>query len=86
MSEDRYEAAHLEQALAEDPEVAELGLRVTAVGGRLHLRGEVASPERRERACALVRELELEPDREVVDEVTVTPPRAPEDTEREVLS
>lgn len=84
MSEDRYEAAHLEQALAEDPAVAELGLRVTAVGGRLHLRGEVASPERRERACALVRS--LEPDREVVDEITVTPPRAPENTEREVLS
>lgn len=80
---DPYAGAHLEQALAEDPETAELGVRVIVDGQRLVLRGEVATSERRDHLAEVARR--LEPAGEVVNEVTVTSVRTPGDNEREVL-
>lgn len=44
---DAYLAERVRTALAADPRVGELGIAVTVEDGRLVLRGEVATPERR---------------------------------------
>jgi osmotically-inducible protein OsmY len=65
-----YRGRHLEQALAEDPAVSELGVRVSVQHGRAHLTGEVQTVERRERVGAVV--ARLAPDLEVLNDVSVT--------------
>ena len=63
-----YDLREFERALAEDDGTAELGIRLSVKGGRLFVRGDVASDERRHavldhvaRHCAGV---------DVVDELT----------------
>lgn len=48
MTEDPYYLeARIERRLAEDPDTAELGVRVAVHGDAVHLTGDVASEERR---------------------------------------
>jgi hypothetical protein len=42
-----YVAAHLNEALANDPRVSELGLHIAVRGDRLYVTGTVATDERR---------------------------------------
>jgi hypothetical protein len=41
-----YHAAHLNEALATDPRVSELGLHITVRAGRLYVTGTVTTTER----------------------------------------
>ena len=70
LAQDPYRGRHLEQALAEDPGVSELGIRVTVRGGAAYLQGEVATAERREHVGELV--ATLAPDLRVLNDVSVT--------------
>lgn len=47
-----YLQARIERRLAEDPDTAELGVRVTVHGTAVHLTGDVASQERRRHLVA----------------------------------
>ncbi|WP_041938750.1 BON domain-containing protein [Frankia sp. AvcI1] len=67
---DEYLAGELHERLAEDPRVAELGLEVVVVDGRILVEGEVATDARR-RAVAEVL-AEAAPGRLVRNEVTIT--------------
>lgn len=74
-----YACQRLQEALAADTRVAELGLDVRAVGGKLFLTGQVPTEERR-RAVGVVA-AEVLPDYEVHNQTEVTslaPPRAEE--------
>ena len=77
-----YLASHLAERIAEDPEIAELGIHVTVKPGWLLVSGAVATPERRE---AILRVIEAEaPDVDVRSDITVVEATAP--GEEEVLS
>jgi osmotically-inducible protein OsmY len=65
-----YVVAHLHEALLRDERLHEQGIEIVVVGDRLALRGEVATPERRDAAVALVRE--LAPGIELVDDLCVS--------------
>jgi len=52
----QYAAMRLQQALAEDPRTAELGIKVTVRPGEVFLRGEVMTEERRDRLAEVVAE------------------------------
>ena len=65
-----YRIHLVQEALAHDPLVAELGLRVTARDSTMVISGTVATPERQQAACDLVRQ--LLPGMDVRDNITVT--------------
>lgn len=67
-----YVVAHLHEALLRDERLYEQGIEIVVVGDRLALRGEVATPERRDAAVALVHQ--LVPDIELVDDLCVSSP------------
>jgi osmotically-inducible protein OsmY len=48
-----YLVAHIQEALAADHDVSELGVRVSLVAGRVFLTGSVSSTEQRDRAGAV---------------------------------
>ena len=64
-----YELREVERALCEDDDTAELGIRLAMHGGRLFVRGDVASEERRRLVLDMVGR--RCPDVPVVDELTV---------------
>lgn len=64
-----YLVAQAREALAEDPSMGELGLRIELRGQRLYVSGEVATEGRRNAVGALLRE--RFPDHEVFNEVSV---------------
>jgi osmotically-inducible protein OsmY len=65
-----YLLAHLHDALLTDDRLHEQAIEIVVVGDRLELRGEVATPERRQAALDIVHE--LAPDIEVVDDLRVS--------------
>lgn len=65
-----YLIAHLHDALLTDARLHEQAIEIVAVGERLELRGEVATPERRRLAVQLVHE--LAPGVEVIDDLRVS--------------
>ena len=65
-----YDHRRIERMLAEDDDVAELGIRLSEVAGAVVVQGCVASEERRERVLARVRE--FMPETDVVSEIRVT--------------
>jgi len=70
-----YVVAHLHEAILKDERFTEQAVEIEAIEGRIILRGEVATPERRSGIVDLVRE--LVPDCTVVDDLCVsatTPP------------
>ena len=69
-----YLVAHVRDALLADARLSEQAVEVVAVSGRIVLRGELATPERREAALAVARELAGDV---VVDDLCVTPVAAP---------
>lgn len=75
-----YLQARIERRLAEDPDTAELGVRVAVRGGAVHLTGDVASEERRRHllaaAAAEAGDLEVRDDLRVT---CVEPPTTAED-------
>jgi osmotically-inducible protein OsmY len=75
-----YLAERLRAELARDPLVGRLGVEIVVVGGRVVLRGEVATLERKQRMAEAV--ARLVPDLQVDDEVRV---RALSEPEREIL-
>jgi hypothetical protein len=52
----QYVTARVRDALAGDPEVAELHVDVTVAAGAIYVSGEVPTPERREAISRLLRE------------------------------
>ena len=75
-----YLAARIQRRLAEDPDTAELGVRVSVHGGAVHLSGDVASEERRRHLVAAA--AAEAGDLEVRDDLRVTcaePPTTAED-------
>ena len=77
-----YVVGHLQDALAHDPRVNELGVTVAVRGNRLFLGGTVSSAERRD-AVGLVA-AELAHECEIVNEIAVA--AYPESDLPEVLS
>jgi len=65
----QYLVGHLQEALAADPRVSALDIKVVATGGRIHLMGEVTTQERRDAVNALV--LEVLPGVPVRNQITV---------------
>ena len=65
-----YVVAHLHEALMADERLNEQAIEIGVVGSRLELRGEVATPERREAAIAVVRE--HAPGIDVIDDLRVS--------------
>jgi osmotically-inducible protein OsmY len=65
-----YLVARLHEALLSDERLHEQAIEILAAGEQVELRGEVATPERREAAVELVRR--LVPDKDVVDGLTVS--------------
>jgi osmotically-inducible protein OsmY len=76
----QYAAARLHEALAKDPRIAELGIRVTVRPGEVFLRGEVLTEERRDRIAAVV--AELAPDLTIHNDVRVVDCAEPTGRER----
>ena len=75
-----YLAARIQRRLAEDPDTAELGVRVAVHGGAVYLTGDVASEERRRHLVAAA--AAEAGDLEVRDDLRVTcaePPTTAED-------
>ena len=72
-----YLIAHLHDALLADGRLHEQAIEIVVVGERLELRGEVATPERRQAAVQLVHE--FAPDIEVIDDLHVSRNNAPAD-------
>ncbi|HET6793460.1 MAG TPA: hypothetical protein VFH45_03400 [Acidimicrobiales bacterium] len=83
MTEPAYSAIHLQEALAGDGRVGELGLQVELRGREVFVRGTVSTAERR----AGVEEVigELMPDARIHNATTVPPLDQPGDGEREQL-
>lgn len=79
---DSYMAAHVSEALAQDPRVGELGIRVEINGGVVMVKGVVQTEERREAIEHVIRE--LLPDKEIHNRVVVEDVR--EAGEPEVLT
>lgn len=75
-----FRAARVERMLAEDPQIAEAGLRVHVRGDRVVLSGAVSSTGRRDRARAVVQD--SFPELDAVDEVTVAGIEPPAEAER----
>jgi hypothetical protein len=65
-----YLIGRIQKALATDPRTGELELDVSLAAGRLFLSGAVATSERRLAVEEVVRE--VAPDREVVNELSVS--------------
>ncbi len=65
----QYAAAHLHDALANDPRTTELGIKVTVRPGEVFLRGEVLTEDRRDRIAEVVGE--LVPDLRIHNEIHV---------------
>jgi hypothetical protein len=63
-----YDLREVERKLCEDDDTAELGIHLAVHGGRLFVRGDVASDERRRVVLDVV--ARCCPDAEVVDELT----------------
>lgn len=76
---EEYEVAHLQQAFAEDPRTHELDIQVELSEGRLLLRGEVATAERRAAVEAVARE--KFPSYEIENQVRVLQVGRPEEAE-----
>jgi osmotically-inducible protein OsmY len=72
-----YLLAHLHDALLTDDRLHEQAIEIVAIGERLELRGEVATPERRQAAVQIV--CELAPGVDVVDDLRVSRLREPAD-------
>ncbi len=53
----KYLAAHLEEALAEDVRVAEQGLRVQVAGAQVVVSGTVSDPQRQEAVADVLGEM-----------------------------
>jgi hypothetical protein len=68
-SDYQYIVAQLQNALAQDPRVSLLDIKVIVCAGRIHLVGQVVSWDRRE-AAALVAS-EVLPDLEIRNEISV---------------
>jgi osmotically-inducible protein OsmY len=66
---DAYTAAHVHEALAQDPRVGELGIGVEISDGLVTLQGVVPTEERREAIEDVVRE--LLPEHEIRNRVSV---------------
>ncbi|MBF6167098.1 BON domain-containing protein [Streptomyces gardneri] len=79
MEQPQYLVARLRRALAEDPRTAELGVQVTIRGDVVVLGGEVSSEQRKQQMETVVRE-QL-PHARIHNDVHVTRPAAPVDTE-----
>ena len=75
----QYSATRLQQALAEDPRTAELGIKVTVRPGHVFLRGQVMSASRRDRLAEVVGE--QAPGLAIHNEVRVAEVGEPEDEE-----
>ena len=75
-TEPEYVRAEVQRALAADPMLSELGIQIAVSEAAIELRGDVATPERRERALELVHR--LFPERRVENALTV-PELAPAD-------
>ena len=67
--QDRYVEARVREALATDERTNELGIEVTVAGGKVHLSGTTATPERKQAITAVARD--VLGDRDVVNDVTV---------------
>jgi osmotically-inducible protein OsmY len=65
----QYLVGKLENALATDPRVNALDVKVTFYGGKIHLTGEVATEERRSAAADVVND--IAPGIEMRNELTV---------------
>lgn len=76
----QYVVQRVRDALARDGRVAELDVRVRVLGHRVYLQGKVTTPERRDAALEVTRE--LVPDHEVYNELTVVAVEDPNDEER----
>ena len=72
-----YLVAHLHDALLADERLHEQAIEIVVVGERLELRGEVATPERRQAAVQLVNG--LAPGIEVIDDLHVSRTQEPAD-------
>jgi hypothetical protein len=77
---DEYADADLQRTLAEDAQIAELGIEVIPRGDYVVLRGHVATDERR--AAIEQRAAEQMPQCRVVNEIVVLPCDAPPRTEQ----
>jgi osmotically-inducible protein OsmY len=77
-----YLLAHLHDAMLADDRLHEQAIEIVVVGERLELRGEVATPQRREAAVQIVHE--LAPGVDVIDDLRVSRLSEPSD-EPEVL-
>jgi hypothetical protein len=71
-----YRAERLRAELARDPEVGRLGVELVVTGGRVILRGEVATADRRDSLAVAV--ARLAPELEIRNEVRVRALRAPD--------
>ena len=65
----QYVVGRLQEAIAADARVSTLDIKVTVLGGSIHLTGEVGTEERREALTAVVRA--VLPGTSVYNEVTV---------------
>jgi osmotically-inducible protein OsmY len=65
-----YAIQRLREALAADERVAEMGVQVRLVAGKVFLTGQVATPERRQAIGAIAQE--VLPDYQVRNETVVT--------------
>jgi hypothetical protein len=77
-----YLASRIAERLAADPQVAELGIRVTVKPRWLLLSGVVATPERRDEILRIVGQ--EAPGTEIRSDITVA--EAAEPTDQEILS
>jgi osmotically-inducible protein OsmY len=76
---DPYLAAHVREALANDPRVSELGVEVEIDANAVILSGTVTSPEQREAASEVAHD--LVPDHQVRNETVVNDLTEPTQTE-----
>lgn len=76
---EEYLVARAREAIATDPRVAELNVRIEVRGNAIVVSGEVATSERREAIEELVRSSAN--DHEVVNLLEVVEPSPPEDSE-----
>jgi osmotically-inducible protein OsmY len=75
-----YLVQRVREALAHDPEVSELEIKVKVYGRKVYLSGTVATPERRDAITRIAGE--VLPEHEVHNETTVGPLGAPGEAER----
>ena len=65
----QYLVGQIQQALAADPRVSMLDVKVMVCGGKIHLTGEIATEERRQAISEVV--AAMMPDHEVRNELTI---------------